>query len=111
MLSSNMRNSFCLVFSMIHFSRQAFIVAALAIGSACYAVAASAEETPLPKKAETFEVNGHTAFLYAAPKPAPGKPWVWFAPTLKGVSLVGRKVYFQSFLSAGISIAGCDLGE
>ena len=65
----------------------------------------------LPRKAETFELAGHTAFLYAAPKPAPGKPWLWYAPTLKGISLAGRKLYFESFLNAGISIAGYDLGE
>lgn len=74
------------------------------------ALAASAGE-PLPKSAQTFEVKGSKAFLYAALKPATGKPWVWFAPTLKGVSLVGRKAYFESFLGAGISIAGFDLGE
>ncbi len=65
----------------------------------------------LPKTAEKFEVSGHTAFLYAAPKPAEGKPWVWFAPTLKGVSLALRRVYFEGFLNAGISIAGYDIGE
>lgn len=68
-------------------------------------------QEPLPKTAETFDVAGHTAFVYTAPKPADGKPWVWYAPTLKGVSLVQRKLYFESFLRAGISIAGCDLGE
>lgn len=65
----------------------------------------------LPKTAEKFDVNGHTAFLYAAPNPAKGKPWVWFAPTLKGLSLVTRKAYFEGFLGAGVSIAGYDLGE
>ena len=60
----------------------------------------------LPRVAEKFELGGHTAFLYAAPRPAAGRPWLWYAPTLKGVSLAGRKVYFESFLRAGISIAG-----
>lgn len=68
-------------------------------------------QEPLPKTAETFEVAGHMAFVYAAPKPADGKPWVWYAPTLKGVSLAQRKLYFESILRAGISIAGYDLGE
>jgi len=70
----------------------------------------SADEA-LPKTAEKFEIDGHTAFFYAAPKPAEGKPWVWFAPTLKGVSLALRKAYFEGFLRAGVSIAGYDLGE
>ena len=65
----------------------------------------------LPRVAETFEIEGHKAFVYAAPEPAKGKPWVWYAPTLKGVSLVGRKLYFESLMRAGIGIAGFDLGE
>ncbi len=65
----------------------------------------------LPKTAEKFEVAGHPALLYAAPQPAAGKPWLWFAPTIKGLSLAGRKAYFETFLRAGISIAGFDLGE
>jgi len=65
----------------------------------------------LPRVAETFEIGGHKAFVYAAPKPAEGRPWLWFAPTLKGVSLVQRKLYFEGLMNAGISIAGFDLGE
>ena len=84
-------------------------VISLWILSLC-ASAASAGDA-LPKTAEKFEVNGHTAYLYAAPKPAQGKPWVWFAPTLKGFSLAEKKVYFEGFLRAGISLAGVDLGE
>jgi predicted esterase len=70
-----------------------------------------AQET-LPRNAETFDVSGHKAVLYAAPKPAQGKPWVWYAPTLNGgVSLAGRPMYFEAFMKAGIGIAGFDLGE
>lgn len=65
-----------------------------------------------PRKAEKFEINGGTAVLYAAPSPAEGKPWVWYAPTLKGgVSLAGRKMYFNAFMKAGVGLAGFDLGE
>lgn len=70
-----------------------------------------AEEEKLPARAETFEVAGHNALLYAAPKPAEGKPWLWFAPTIKGLSLAMRRVYFEGLLKAGVSIAGFDLGE
>lgn len=65
----------------------------------------------LPRVADTFDIQGNKAFVYAAPKPGQDKPWLWYAPTLKGVSLVQRKLYFESFLNAGISIAGFDLGE
>lgn len=62
--------------------------------------------------AEKFDVGGHPAVVYAAPKPGPGKPWLWYAPTLNGgVSLAGRKLYFDTFMQAGISVAGFDLGE
>lgn len=60
---------------------------------------------------ETFEVVGHTAYVQAAPQPAPGRPWLWYAPTLRSLAFGERKGYFETFLKAGISIAGCDLGE
>lgn len=61
---------------------------------------------------ERFEVEGHVAVVYHAPRPADGAPWLWYAPTLKGgLSLAGRKAYFDAFMNAGISVAGFDLGE
>ena len=62
-------------------------------------------ETPLTK--EPFEVGGHNAFIIPASVPAPGKPWVWYAPTL-GANLpgAGHQWYFERFQKAGISIAG-----
>ena len=72
---------------------------------------ALAADDALPRVAEKFEINGGLAVLYTAPKPAAGKPWVWFAPTLKGVSLVGHKMYYEAWMKAGISIAGFDIGE
>lgn len=82
----------------------------LLILTAGLAVSAIAQEV-LSKTAEIFEIDEHKAFLYAAPKPAAGKPWVWYAPTLGGVSLFGRKMYYEAFMKAGISVAGYDLGE
>ena len=79
-------------------------------GIALAAVPAIAQDTP-PPRTITFEVNGSTAFLYPAPTPAPSQPWLWYAPTLKGISLAGRPLYFDAFMKAGISIAGFDLGE
>lgn len=61
--------------------------------------------------AETFEVAGRNAYVCAAPTPAEGKPWLWYAPTLRSLSFGERKMYFETFLKAGISIAGFDLGE
>lgn len=76
----------------------------------CLALPVAAQDI-LPRTAETLEIDGHKAFLYAAPKPAEGKPWLWYAPTLNGVSLFGRKFYFEPMMRAGISVAGYDLGE
>ncbi|MGL6096752.1 MAG: alpha/beta hydrolase family protein [Fimbriiglobus sp.] len=81
------------------------------IALSLFVTGAAAAEDALPKKPETFEVAGHKAFAYAAPKPADGKPWVWYAPTLGGVLLAKKQLYFESFLRAGVGIAGCDLGE
>jgi predicted esterase len=85
-------------------------ICTLLIFNASLTLSVIAQEV-LPKTAEVFEIDGHKAFLYAAPKTAAGKPWVWYAPTLGGVSLFGRKMYFEACMKAGISIAGYDLGE
>lgn len=89
-------------------SRRTFLAL---LAAAAFAPQAGVAQKKLPRIAETFEVGGHKALLYAAPKPAEGKPWLWYAPTIKGLSLAGRKLYFETFLNAGISIAGFDLGE
>jgi len=69
-------------------------------------------QEPMPQKAETFDVSGHKAVRHAAPKPAQGKPWVGFAPTLNGGgSLAGRPMYVEAFMKAGIGRAGLDLGK
>lgn len=63
-------------------------------------------------KPESFEVGGHMAYLQAAPQPAAGKPWIWYAPTVKGDFIILKhKMYTDAFLNAGIAIATCDLGE
>ncbi len=65
----------------------------------------------LPHPAEFFEVNGHTAYLMKADAPADGGPWVWYAPTLNNYPHGSQKFYFEQFLTNGIAVAGCDLGE
>lgn len=80
----------------------------LILGAALASLPAAGQDA---KTSQTFEIDGHKAFVFPAPQPAPGRPWVWYAPTLNGVSLVQRKLYFDSFMRAGIGIAGFDLGE
>jgi predicted esterase len=78
----------------------------------CLAVtSALAQEIAQPKTAQTFEIEGGKGFIYPAPQPTKDKPWVWYAPTLKGVSIIQRKFYFDGFMRAGIVTAGFDIGE
>jgi hypothetical protein len=76
--------------------------------------AASAESTKvLPLAGETFHVAGRVAFLIPAKK-APSesvRPWVWYAPTLEKLPGVEERWMFEQFLTAGIAIAGIDVGE
>ena len=58
-----------------------------------------------------FEVAGHRAFILEADSPAPGKPWVWYAPTLKRHPDPSHTWYFKRLLAKGVSVAGCDVGE
>lgn len=70
----------------------------------------AAQDSP-PKTAQIFEIVRHNAYLCAAPNPAEGKPWLWYAPTLRSLAFAERKTYFETLMKAGISIAGFDLGE
>jgi len=67
----------------------------------------------LPIAGEVFSIQGHTAFLILPSKPRVGKPipWVWYAPTLRGLPATAEKWMFERFLKAGIAIAGVDVGE
>lgn len=72
----------------------------------------STEQKPARPKAEVFEIDGNRGFIYAAPEPAKGKPWIWYAPVIKGnVIIMGHHKYVDAFLNAGIAVAGFDQGE
>jgi len=68
-----------------------------------------------PVKKELFKVEGRPAFVIL---PAPAKtksgdpiPWIWYAPTLRGLPGRAEKWMFDQFLDKGIAIAGVDVGE
>ena len=85
------------------------LLVALWFSSVSWGMAADGQP---PRVADTFDVEGHKACLYAAPGAAKHRPWVWYAPALKGgMSISQRTLYMDRFLQAGISIAGFDLGE
>jgi pimeloyl-ACP methyl ester carboxylesterase len=75
----------------------------------CAGTVPGAVAAPLEK--DVFTVGGHTAFLLEPPVPAPGKPWVWFAPVLDKVPDRTHDWYFQRLIAAGISVAGLNQGE
>ena len=72
-----------------------------------------AAEKRLPLKGEVFIIKERTAFLILPEKPKAGKPipWVWYAPTLRGLPANSEKWMFERFLKAGIAIVGVDVGE
>ena len=67
----------------------------------------------LPIKGETFTIQGRTAFVIMPTGKTAGKPipWVWYAPTLRGLPGGAEKWMFEQFLAKGIAIAGIDVGE
>jgi pimeloyl-ACP methyl ester carboxylesterase len=62
---------------------------------------------------KTFTVQDRQAFLILPDKPQAGTPipWVWYAPTLRGLPGGAERWMFERFLKAGIAIAGVDVGE
>ena len=72
-----------------------------------------AAEKRQPLKGEVFTIQKHTAFLILPEKSKAGEPipWVWYAPTLRGLPASSEKWMFERFLKVGIAIAGVDVGE
>lgn len=65
----------------------------------------------LPVDGVVFDIGGREAFLIAPAKAAEGKPWVWYAPTLKPLPGPEERWMIRKFLDAGVAIAGVDVGE
>jgi hypothetical protein len=74
---------------------------------------AVAPKADLTLPGETFAVDGCEAFLIPAQqtKGEGPTPWVWYAPTLKGLPGSSERMMFERFTAAGIAIAGIDVGE
>ena len=64
---------------------------------------------PLPGK--SFRINGRDAFIILPEKIEGEIPWVWYAPTLKGLPAKSELWMFERFLAQGVAIAGIDVGE
>lgn len=68
-------------------------------------------EKRLPLPGEALRFGDRDAFVIAPDTPAEGKPWVWYAPTLRGLPGKHEIWYFERLLKEGIAIAGIDVGE
>ena len=65
----------------------------------------------LPIASESFKINGHDAFVILPEKVDGETPWVWYAPTLRGLPSKAEVWMFERFLAKGIAIAGIDVDE
>jgi predicted esterase len=68
-----------------------------------------------PLKKELFKIAGQPAFLILPPadkiKAGAPVPWVWYAPTLRGLPGGAEKWMFDQFMDKGIAVAGVNVGE
>lgn len=65
----------------------------------------------LPLPGEAFQLDGHDAFVMLPKDAKTDIPWVWYAPTLRGLPAQSEVWMFKQFLANGIAIAGIDVGE
>lgn len=88
-----------------------FVATAIASSAAIAAPVITKGNKRLPLPGESFKVNGHDAFIIAPPNARADIPWVWYAPTLRGLPASSEVWMFKQFLAKGIAIAGIDVGE
>ena len=93
--------------------RSLFSLVALAIYPLAALHAADVPKKVLPLPGETFQLQGHNAFVILPQSKSTNAttPWVWYAPTLPGLPGIEEKWMFERFMQAGIAIAGIDVGE
>ena len=81
----------------------------IATASAEQVVTPGSKTLPLP--GEAFQLDGLDAFVIMPPDAKEDIPWVWYAPTLRGLPARSEVWMFERFLAKGIAIAGIDVGE
>jgi hypothetical protein len=65
----------------------------------------------LPLPGESFQLDGHDAFVILPVDAKTDIPWIWYAPTLRGLPATSEVWMFERFLAKGVAIAGIDVGE
>ena len=88
---------------------QIFLLTTAIATAADPVVTPGSKSIPLP--GEAFQLDGHDAFVILPPGAKKDIPWVWYAPTLRGLPGKHETWMFERFLKAGIAIAGIDVGE
>jgi pimeloyl-ACP methyl ester carboxylesterase len=108
MLIRIMKNS---LFGLFAFAAAACFSSIATSGATLTPVTGPTPRLVLP--GETFEVEGHPAFIFlpAESKRANPQPWIFYAPTLPGYPDGAEQWMHESFLEAGIAVAGVDVGE
>jgi pimeloyl-ACP methyl ester carboxylesterase len=92
------------------------ILAAFLCSGGTRAAAPSKVTGPTPKlvlPGETFEIDGRPAFVFLpdeARRSNP-QPWIFYAPALPGYPDGAERWMHESFLEAGVAVAGIDVGE
>ncbi|HVK08448.1 MAG TPA: sialate O-acetylesterase [Gemmataceae bacterium] len=68
---------------------------------------------PPPPVKKPFTVDGRPAFVIMPARVEEKRPvpWVWYAPTFPNLPEAREHWMFERFLTAGIAIAGVDVGE
>lgn len=87
-----------------------FIVATAATVCAAEPLIAPGKKA-LPLPGESFQFDGHEAFVILPPEVKKPTPWVWYAPTLPGLPGKEEAWMIERFLESGVAIAGVDVGE
>lgn len=85
------------------------VLLAAAVSASDPVVTPGKKSLPLP--GESFQLNGQDAFVILPPGAGEDVPWVWYAPTLRGLPSKAEVWMFEKFLAEGIAIAGIDVGE
>ena len=91
--------------------RQLLVISVLSALAAAAEPVITAGNKSLPLPGEAFKLNGHDAFVILPADAKSDIPWVWYAPTLRGLPAKSEVWMFEKFLAKGIAIAGIDVGE
>jgi hypothetical protein len=91
------------------------VAAVMLLANRAWSAGTAKLQKDLPLPGEVFFVEDCTAFVILPPperrlanRPI---PWVWYAPALSGLPEARESWMFERFLSAGIAVAGVDVGE